>query len=81
MLEIPFLNNVANHHTGNRGRRSVIVQMPNARFGVDYALNIASLPKKERDEAVVGLKEVGLTIRQIQRLTGIGFGIIAKAKR
>lgn len=55
--------------------------MPNARFGVDYALNIASLPKKERDEAVVGLKEVGLTIRQIQRLTGIGFGIIAKAKR
>lgn len=40
---------------------------------------IASLPKDERDTALAQLKEAGLSIRQIGRLTGIGRGIIARA--
>ena len=50
------------------------------------ALNITNgtqlqqLERKCRDEALVVLKEKGLTIRQIERLTGINRGIIQKAK-
>ena len=40
---------------------------------------IASLPKSERDVALAQLKEAGLSIRQIGRLTGIGRGIISRA--
>lgn len=41
---------------------------------------IAELPKTERDAALAKLKMRGLSVRQVERLTGIGRNIVAKAK-
>ncbi len=41
--------------------------------------SVKSLARRERDEDLVKLKLVGLTIRQIERLTGIGRNTIARA--
>ena len=41
---------------------------------------VKSLPRAERDAAIVRLKRAGLTARQIQRLTGISLGVIGRAK-
>ena len=49
-------------------------------------LNIASgtqlqqFRKEQRDNALALLKEKGLTVRQLERLTGINRGVIQKAK-
>ena len=48
-------------------------------FGAEFSDYIVGLPKKERDKALHLLKDIGLSIRQIERLTGIGRGIITKA--
>lgn len=51
------------------------------------ALNVSSgtvlqqMAKADRDEALANLKAAGITIRQLERLTGINRGIIQKAKR
>lgn len=42
---------------------------------------IAAMEKGERDEALAKLKEAGLSIRQIERLTGIGRNIVHRASR
>ncbi|MBQ9058981.1 MAG: transposase [Atopobiaceae bacterium] len=39
---------------------------------------LKELPKGERDELLRKLKQAGLSIRQIERLTGIGRGVIAR---
>ena len=41
--------------------------------------SIASLPRKERNAALRKLRNANLSIRQIERLTGISRGIIAKS--
>lgn len=38
-----------------------------------------SLPREERDAVLAQLKARGLTVRQIQRLTGVSLGVISKA--
>ena len=43
--------------------------------------SIAGMERCERDEALVILKEAGLSIRRIERLTGIGRTIIHRASR
>lgn len=48
-------------------------------FGKDFADNIVGMPKNKRDQSLCMLKNLGLSIRQIERLTGIGRGPIAKA--
>lgn len=48
-------------------------------YGVNFSDHLASLPKKERDDALRLLKDLGISIRQLERLTGIGRGPIAKA--
>ena len=48
-------------------------------FGPDYASSIALLPKEKRDDAIRILRAHDLSIRQIERLTGIGRNIVAKA--
>lgn len=51
------------------------------------ALNIVSgtqlqqFDKAQRDEAIVLLKEKGLSVRQIERLTGINRGVVQKARK
>ena len=49
------------------------------RYGADFADRISSMPKAERNEALRLLKDLGVSIRQLQRLTGIGRGPITKA--
>lgn len=48
-------------------------------FGAHFADRIALLDKAERDRAIRRLKASGLSIRQIERLTGIGRNIVARA--
>ena len=40
---------------------------------------VKSMPKEKRDEALAKMKECGLTVRQIQRLTGVSLGVISQA--
>lgn len=49
-------------------------------YGNNYSDRIALMPKSERDKALANLKRLGLSIRQIERLTGVGRNIIARAK-
>ena len=50
------------------------------RFGKGFALRLSALEKIDRDKALSEMRSAGLSVRQLQRLTGIGFGIIARAK-
>ena len=49
-------------------------------FGENFADKIASMSKQRRNESLAMLKLLGLSVRQIERLTGIGRNIIARAK-
>lgn len=49
-------------------------------LGIDSLLDLGGLDRKKRDEALALLKGRGATVRQLERLTGIGRGIIARAK-
>lgn len=50
-----------------------------AQLGEGYCDKLASMPKPERDAQLRRLKQSGLSVRQIERLTGIGRGIVARA--
>lgn len=66
---------------GYRPRLEDVEAMDRARrlLGDDFSERICTLPKGERNEWLASLKSVGLSIRQIERFTGIGRGIIARA--
>lgn len=49
------------------------------RIGKNYADMLSSTTSQERNERIRMLKHLGLSIRQIERLTGIGRGIITRA--
>ncbi len=44
--------------------------------GVDNTSSIQRLDKEKRNELIKGFKKKGLSIRQIERLTGVSFGLI-----
>jgi len=48
--------------------------------GADSGFEIASFPRKERNNAVRLLRSAGMTIKTVVRLTGIGYGIVAKCR-
>ena len=48
--------------------------------GLDSPLQIARLDREQRDAALASLKNAGLSISQIVRLTGLGRNIIQRAK-
>lgn len=50
-----------------------------AMFGDAGLANLKALPRGRRDAALARLKGRGLTVRQIQLLTGISMGVISKA--
>ena len=52
-----------------------------ARLGAESGIALQSLSRNERNDALRQLKEAGLSIRQIERLTGISRGIVQKVKR
>ncbi len=41
---------------------------------------VAALPKPQRNQMLCKLKEAGLSVRQIERLTGVSKSVVAKAK-
>lgn len=47
-------------------------------FGDEFANSIASLPRNKRNDALQRLRNCGLSVRQIERLTGVGRGVIQK---
>lgn len=49
------------------------------RFGRDWRIVLPLLPQEQRNQAIRQLRTAGLSIRQIERLTGIGRGIVALA--
>lgn len=49
------------------------------RFGTQFSDDIPALPQRQRNDALRELKNAGLSVRQIERLTGIGRGIITRA--
>lgn len=51
-----------------------------AALGITNGTQLQQLARNDRDEALAVLKEKGLTVRQIERLTGINRGIIQRAK-
>ena len=48
-------------------------------LGTSFADRIRTMSKDERNTALAKLKSQGLSIRQIERLTGIGRSIISRA--
>ena len=54
------------------------VEMAKELCGDEFANSIAAAPKEERDAMIGRLRGMGLSVRQIERLTGIGRGIIQK---
>ena len=48
-------------------------------LGADNGAFLQQLPRKERNMSLKKLKKAGLSIRQIERLTGIGRNIVQKA--
>ena len=48
-------------------------------FGDAGLGELKTLPKEKRDASLARMKEDGLTVRQIQRLTGVSLGVISKA--
>lgn len=48
-------------------------------LGPDYSNSLIAMPRTLRNESLKRLKARGLSIRQIERLTGIGKNIIARA--
>ena len=49
-------------------------------FGDKFSTRIASMGKADRDRALQKLRTHGLSVRQIERLTGIGRGVIQRCK-
>ena len=48
-------------------------------LGEGVAGTVKSMPRSERDAAIAALKREALSVRQIQRLTGVSLGTISKA--
>lgn len=48
-------------------------------FGDSGLGQVKALPRERRDAALAEMKERGLTVRQIQRLTGVSLGTISRA--
>lgn len=49
-------------------------------LGGDDVQTLASMPKTQRDDRLVRLREAGLSVRQIARITGLGTNIVARAQ-
>ena len=49
-------------------------------LGENQLSTLGSRAKRERDEGVARLRRAGLSVRQIERFTGISRGIVSRAK-
>ena len=55
-----------------------VIGFISGRFGVD-PMNVQRLSRDRQDEILYHSKEFGATIRQLVRLTGIGYSIVQRA--
>ena len=81
------------HEEGDEGGRCLEIPEPARRapsdaealriadavLGKGVAREVKSMPRVERDAAIAALKERGLSVRQVQRLTGVSLGVISHA--
>lgn len=47
-------------------------------FGDEFSNSIASMPREKRNSALRRLRNCGLSVRQVERLTGVGRGVIQR---
>ena len=66
----------ADHPSDDDVREMLLEMFPE----VDNLEGITHLPKKKRNEIIVSVLQKGAGIRQLERITGIGFGIIQRLK-
>jgi len=87
------LDQFVSFHEGMEVERLSRPNMPRSRMSDDEARGVAKrllgelsptmlggCAKSERDAAIARLRSAGLSVRQIERLTGIGRGIISRVK-
>lgn len=58
--------------------RSDLLNMVKSKYSISSASVIRTFNKPKRDEAVIFLRNNGLSIRQIEKLTGVSRGITQK---
>ena len=66
-------------YDGPRHDDSWALDVIRKRLGVNSGTALQGYERRERNEALRKLKGVGLTVRQIERLTGINRNIVQKA--
>lgn len=68
-------------HESVRGlREDALIEWAVKLLGEETFRHLKELPKAQRNRAVGELRRSGLSIRQIERITGIGRGIISRVK-
>lgn len=75
----PLLDVESCHHRYERMSDAQATRIASQALGEGWKAALANCVKAERDERIRSLKSVGLSIRQIERLTGIGRGIIQRS--
>ncbi len=75
-IEVDFMELVPNRPPLSDGEVSEIAKKS---YGQGYADVIAAMQKRDRDQALLQLHIAGASIRQLERLTGIGRGVIQTA--
>ena len=69
------------HATGKRLSDGEGLELAQTILGDLSVESISGLPRAERSEAIGRLRDAGLGVRQIQRLTGISLGVISRASK
>ena len=72
-----------NAPASKRGRKrlsdQVVREIAEEALGIEHLADLGKVTRKERDTALVALKNAGATVRQIERLTGISRGVVGRA--
>ncbi len=69
--------------TSKRGRKRLsdhqVREMAEETLGIERLADLSEMTRKDRNTALVALKNMGATVRQIERLTGISRGVVGRA--
>lgn len=74
-----------NTSAGQRARKRLtdqnVREMAREVLGIDRLSNLCVMTRENRNTALVALKDMGATVRQIERLTGISRGVVGRVTR
>ena len=74
-----------NTSAGQRARKRLtdqnVREMAREVLGIDRLSNLCEMTRENRNTALVALKDMGATVRQIERLTGISRGVVGRVTR